>query len=634
MEVSTRSKRASGVLTYGAAGLITIAVVGAGVWLKSVATPASGAINDPTFSVKRGPLDISVTLAGGIQVRDIEILKCEVEGQTTILTIVPEGAEVKKGDLLVELDGTELADELVEQDIRLQNAEAAFISARENLAVAENQAKSDVDKATLDAQFAIEDLENYKNGEYPTQLKAAESKIIIAKSEVSIAEDQLVGAKKLFEKEFITNSEMQAKEQSAQKAKLDLELSEAERDLLVNFQYKRSLTEFESLVVQTAMALERSQRKAAADVAQAKANHSAKEAEFNQQTSKFAKLKDQITKTKIYSPSDSRVIYASSGRGNWRGNDEPLDEGQTVRERQELIHLPTADAFKASVEVHESNLNKLSVGQRVEVTVDALPGRKYSGVIDSIAPMPDAQSVWLNPDLKVYKTEIFLDGETTGLRSGMSCRAQVLVESYDDALYVPIQAVTRVVQQPVVFKLAGGKATPYAVNIGLDNNSMIHIKNGVEEGEVVLLDPPLSPPVDVTIEGLTDETRHMEPVMERKPATPGPDGATPEAGGRRPEGGEGRPEITEEMREKWRNMTPEQREEFRKQRGGGEGGRGGGEGRRRRGGGEGGDQAGGGGEGRREGGEGAGQTGGSEPRPVREGAETAPPAGGDANAAS
>ena len=53
--------------------------------------------------------------------------------------------------------------------------------------------------------------------------------------------------------------------------------------------------------------------------------------------------------------------------------------------------------------------------------------------------LPDAQMVWLNPDLKVYATEIHLDGESNGLRTGMSCRASIVVDEYEDVVYIPVQ---------------------------------------------------------------------------------------------------------------------------------------------------------------------------------------------------
>ena len=66
--------------------------------------------------------------------------------------------------------------------------------------------------------------------------------------------------------------------------------------------------EYESEIEQTEMALERVKRKATADVVQSKADLGAKKAELDQQKKKLAKLQDQLTKTKIYSPVDGKRL--------------------------------------------------------------------------------------------------------------------------------------------------------------------------------------------------------------------------------------------------------------------------------------------------------------------------------------
>ena len=105
--------------------------------------------NIPTFEVKRGPLTISIDASGTIKALDQEVITCKVKGEggregggVTILTLVPEGTRVKEGDLLVELDSSSFEDQLVAEQITLQTAETALISATETLEVGKNLAES------------------------------------------------------------------------------------------------------------------------------------------------------------------------------------------------------------------------------------------------------------------------------------------------------------------------------------------------------------------------------------------------------------------------------------------------------------------------------------------------------------
>ncbi len=513
------------------AAIIVVVLIGIAVVAFNGSGPEAVSVGDaPGFTVRRGPLRISVSESGTIRAREQIILKSEVEGRTTILFLVEEGTRAKAGELLVELDSSRLLDERIDQEIRVQNAEAGFIRARENLAVAKNQAESDIDRAELALKFAKLDLKKYLEGEYLNQLKEVESRITLAREELEAAEEKLKWSRVLVEKEYISQRELQVDELSAHQKQLDLELAENSLNLLEDFSHPRNLAELESDVRQAEMAMERTRRKAKADVVQAEAELRARESEFKRQKDKLEKNGEQIEKTKIYAPADGLVIYATSAQSkHWRSSDEPLDEGQEVREREELIYLPTADAVKAEVKIHEASLEKIKAGLRVEVTVDALPGREFTGEVAKIAPLPDAQMVWLNPDLKVYNTEIYLDGEGNNLRTGMSCRAEIIIEEYEDAVYIPVQAVIRVGGEPTVYVWDGGGFGPRVVELGLDNNRMIRILGGLKEGEVVSLTPPLgSGTIEQGREAVTrapgagevSETREEKPTEKKKRQKP------------------------------------------------------------------------------------------------------------------
>jgi HlyD family secretion protein len=497
----------------------------------------------PTYTAKRGPLRISVTESGTIQAREKIVVKNEVEGQATIIYLIEEGTEVKKGDLLIELDSSSLVDQKVDQEIQVQNAEASYIEARENLEVVKNQAQSDQDETQLAYDFAVQDLEKYKEGEYPNKLKEAESRITLAEEELARAWEELEWSKKLYEEKYISQTELEADELSLKQKELDLELARNDLKLLTNYTYKRNLAQLESDVKQAEMAVERTIRKAKADIVQAEANLKAKELQYNRQKEKYDKIVSQIEKCKIYAPADGTVIYATTAEMGGRrfggmGN-EPLEEGSTVQERQELIHLPTTSGLNVETSVLEADLDKVEVSLPVQVTVSTLPDQVYYGRVASKALMPDAMASFLNPDLKEYDVVVYLDsnGKTELLRTGMSCTAEIIVEQFKDALYIPVQAVVRVAGRPSVYMVKGGKVERREVEIGLDNNIMVRVISGLKEGEVVSLSPPLDeaavvendfetitdiPSMDITgIERGEEETGHTDSGQENFPAGKG-----------------------------------------------------------------------------------------------------------------
>ncbi len=589
------------------------------VWLKAVRGGETPVGEMATFVAKRGPLTISVPETGTIKARQQETIKNEMEGRTSIIYLIPEGTHVKKDELLVKLDASTLQDTKIDQEIKVMNAEAAYINAKETLDIVKNQSQSDIDAATLTLDFAQLDLQKYTdpNGQYRNELVTAQNAITISNEEKTRADETLKWSDQLFKEKYISQTELQADQLAVTRSNVKLEVSRNDIELLENFTHKRQLALLDSNVKQAQMALERAEAKARANIVQAEATLKATDQEYERQKGKLAKIIDQLTKAERRSPVDGMVIYATSVRGGGFGreNRQPLDEGVEVFERQDLIYLPTTASAMAEVDVHESHLEKVRLGLPVIITVDALQGKRFVGTVGRIAPLPNPQSMWMNPDLKVYTTEIYLEGDDPSLRSGMSCKADIIVEQYQDVVYIPVHAVIRVGGKPTVYVVKDGKLEERTVEIGLDNNRMVKITSGLNEGEVVSQTPPLkastveaisqtpggaSPDAnDTTMERINEKlkaangTRTSPPLdkiagppqqgQERQMGTGLDEAGQKRTTGEGPQGlsteqieqmkrrfenmsPEERQKETEKMKERFQNMSPEEREKMRQQR--------------------------------------------------------------------
>jgi HlyD family secretion protein len=489
----------------GSAGRTPFRVVGTAVlvaalgllvlWLRVVRGGQDPAIAVETFAVRRGPLTVSVLEAGALKAKDPVILRSAVRGRATILSIVPEGTRVHEGDLLVELDVSAIVDHIVDHEIMVKNAEAALISAREAVLITGSQAQSSVELAKLTLEFARQDLEKYtgQGGDYENAVAAAEGKIKLSAEEKTKAEDYLEWSQKLYQEKYLSKTQLQADQLALQRADLNLTVASNDADLLKRYMYKRKMAQLTSGVTQAEKALERTEARARANIAQVTANLAAREQAYQHQVEMLERHREEIAQSKIYAPTEGLVIYATSnGGGGFHDDRTPLADGVTVWQRQELIYLQRSTSTIAEVDLHEANLQKVRVGLPVIVTVDALPGRKLMGTITKLAPLADSRNMWVNPDLKIYKTEITLDSNDIALRSGMNCKAEIIVEQYADALYVPLQTVRRVGGRPMVCVLhVDGTVEERQVEAGLDNNSVLRIVGGLQEGELVLLKPPL-----------------------------------------------------------------------------------------------------------------------------------------------
>jgi len=477
----------------------------------------------PVFIAQRGPMTIDIVESGTIKNRDPVIVKSQVWGQAKILWLIDEGVDVAEGDLLVQLDASGFEDAKISNEIAVHNAKAGLVKAEEDLALTESQGQSDVSVAELNYKLARLDLKKYVKGDYPEQIQKAEADITIAREELERAVDKLEWSTRLEGEGYITQTELQADELALQKSQLDLQLAERRLAVLKEYTHERQLAELESDVEQTEKALERTRRAAVRNNRQAQATLEAKQADHERNELRLKKVMDQITNCEIRAPVGGMVVYSTTGSGRWRHMSEPLSEGQEVREGQELIYLPTTSSMMAEVNIPEASIRKVKPGMPVQVTVDALPDRIFSARVAEIDLLPDARSAWLNPDLKEYRTDIHLEGDGEGLRIGMNCKARIVVERYDAAIYVPVQSVVRVNGQPMVYVQSGDDVVARPVEIGLDNNRMVHIISGLREGEKVLLAPPLAEsstgPDRPEGAGRPDRRRQGEPTTKPAGAT-------------------------------------------------------------------------------------------------------------------
>ena len=245
-----------------------------------------------------------------------------------MIYVIDEGVQVVKGELLVELDSSTLNDRLVDQQIQVEKTDADTVSSKENLAVAKIRNESNIAKAELANRFASEDKVKYIEGEWPKLLMESETELTLAKEDLNRATDKFEWSMRLYDEEYLSETEFRADELSRKRAELQVALAQERLNLLKEYTHPRRLAELDSEISQKNLSLQQVIREAASDLVQAQARLLAIEAEFKRQKSKLEKIEDQLSKTKLVAPADGMVVYATSSEFSWRGDTQPLDEGQ------------------------------------------------------------------------------------------------------------------------------------------------------------------------------------------------------------------------------------------------------------------------------------------------------------------
>ncbi len=244
--------------------------------------------------VKRGDMLISVVEGGALKAVKESIIRSEFEGISRIISIVPEGTYVKQGELLVELDSSELKDRVNLQEVTYQNNDFAFIQAKENLSIQRSLVESQIKEAELRVEFAKSDLEKYIEGDAPQQINTATNAIIIRREQLQRAKDKLDWTQQLFKKGYASKSELEADGLSTVQAKIAVDQAEEDLRLFRKYDLPKSQRRLESAWEQSKLELDRLRQRTSNQIAQAEANLRTSQRALELTQEKLKELKQQL----------------------------------------------------------------------------------------------------------------------------------------------------------------------------------------------------------------------------------------------------------------------------------------------------------------------------------------------------
>jgi membrane fusion protein (multidrug efflux system) len=153
--------------------------------------------------------------------------------------------------------------------------------------------------------------------------------------------------------------------------------------------------------------------------------------------------------------------------------------GDYVKEGADLVNLESVDPLKLDFRVPEVYLKQVSVGQALDLSLDALPGRTFEGRVYAINPLLDAAGRSL-----VIRAQV--QNPDAALRPGMFARVRLLGKEMKDVLVVPEQALVPQGQEQYVFRIVDGKAQRARVEVGQRGEGRVEILSGVSADDTVV----------------------------------------------------------------------------------------------------------------------------------------------------
>lgn len=201
----------------------------------------------------------------------------------------------------------------------------------------------------------------------------------------------------------------------------------------------------------------------------------------------LAAAQDRLRYTEIVSPIDGTVI----ARGIQAG--EVISPGvQATFEGKPLLTIADLSTLVVKADLNQIDVAKVRLGQRVELFLDALPGKTYDAMITKITP---AAVLPKGKDQEVFPVEATLSKPDRDIKPGMTADTRIYVETHENVLSLPIEAVEKETDKSFVTKLVTdpqGKQRKERVEVktGSKNDRVFEITQGLAKGDRVVLGAP------------------------------------------------------------------------------------------------------------------------------------------------
>jgi HlyD family secretion protein len=278
--------------------------------------------------------------------------------------------------------------------------------------------------------------------------------------------------------------------------------------LIPKSDYDTKKAAYESAAAQT--------EQARARIAQAKAQFDSAGGRVKQTVANLRRASDVLSKTTYQAPFDGVVTNL------------PVREGETVvvgiqnSQGSTLMTIADLSIVTAEVKVDETDIVNVKMGQPAEVTIDAIPKKKFKGIVTEIGNnavlrstgVSTAQTTGGSQEAKDFKVVVTLQDPPENLRPGLSATAKITTATKQNVMTVPIQALT--IRQRAdlekkdgkdkgsvqaaapadkgkakeelqgVFVIRDKKAEFVQVDTGITGTTDIEVTNGLKEGDEIV----------------------------------------------------------------------------------------------------------------------------------------------------
>lgn len=478
------------IVAWKAGLLILSALLIGGSTAFFVLRPHTGPRDADFVTIQTEPFQELITSRGTLEAISTKRVHSECHWTVSILSLVPEGTWVEKGDVVCALDSAEIEEFLRSREISLIKANAALTASIKQQEIQQAAAERRLSDAKYLFQTAELELQEYVDGKYPKQIRQLEKNIDVSEVQSDSASDNLAFVSRIWMMGLANRAEKDSASLIATSQAEQLRRLQAQRELLEKYTNPKTERQLKYRVDHYRLGLIRTELANSLAETRSQMNALADERRLQIYERYAATAREGIEACTIRAPRAGRVIHANSWYLRSRGI-RTIEEGKSVYFSQPIFEIPDESKFKVSFPVDETLITKVSTGMPVDVRLAGYEQDVVSGTITAIPLYPRIRSPY-GTEIKEYWLEATLtpsDAQWENMHPQMDADVTFAIANIPDAITVPRSSVIREGSQNYVWLQHGDDMMKCSVRPGNVSEDKVVILSGLRPGDRILEDP-------------------------------------------------------------------------------------------------------------------------------------------------
>lgn len=464
---------------------------------KPTPTAKPAAPTPATHTVKAGLLKIDVSLKGNFEPQSMKEIVIRPKAWSTfkVLKAVKHGAEVERGDVLVELEMEDIDEAIADQKAKIELAEVALKQAEESLRILEETTPLDLASAERAKRENDEDFKRFLKIDRPMSEKVANYNVETSENYLRNALEELRQLEKMYKADDLTEETeeivLKRARDAVKRAEFYLEMDKIRRDETLDIRLPRSEETMKQGTVRQDLSLQLAKATLPLLLRRSQLELDKLKTQLGKDKEKLEELEGDRAMMEIKAPTDGVVYYGEFKRGEWSGASTLADKLQpegSITANSVFMTIVKPRPMVLRVKVPEKQIHLFRRGLRGTVEPTGYPDMRLPATVSRIDAIPFTAGNF-EALLRVTVGE-----EAEALVPGMSCTAKFTPYLKKRTLIVPPSAVhtDELDDQKhfVMFVPEEGKPRKQSVTIGKKTEDKVEILDGLVAGDKVLKEYP------------------------------------------------------------------------------------------------------------------------------------------------